>query len=292
VVKNTEGNAVLIRIHPDMNTAVVDREFENKLVAWLSENSIAPLFYGRFENGRVEEFYANAVPLTIPEMHVNAEQIGRLMGRLHSLKPPAGIFSSSSKGDAWQRIENWIVAARESNAQANLLTEIERQWDWLKAAFVQQQPSKSSLFLKQTVFTHMDCQSSNLLKVNGTLKLIDFEYAGLNPRGADIANTWCEFTNMNGLCADYAAEFPSLTTQHAFLKAYIEGTGSSMIPTQSYLTELCAQVGRYTAFSHLHWAVWSLVQLSSNNQIQFDYAAYAQHRMEGYKYFKQRFWEK
>lgn len=34
----------------------VDREVENRVLAWLSSEGLAPTFHGRFTNGRVEEF--------------------------------------------------------------------------------------------------------------------------------------------------------------------------------------------------------------------------------------------
>ena len=91
----------------------------------------------------------------------------------------------------------------------------------------------------QVVLTHMDAQSLNLLvqmesHVSGThehnaasvseipMKLIDYEYAGFNPRVADLANTFCEHCDMNNICAKYDAEYPTLEQQGYFLRAYVD----------------------------------------------------------------------
>ena len=70
-----DGGTVLVRIHPEdkpksdsssgteRRPSLVDRELENKLVAWLSTQGIGPIFYGRFRNGRIEEFFSDVMPL-------------------------------------------------------------------------------------------------------------------------------------------------------------------------------------------------------------------------------------
>ena len=51
-------------------------------------------------------------------------------------------------------------------------------------------------------------------------RLIDFEYAGFNPRALDIANTWLEHCDMNNLKPNYEKEFPSLEQQRFYLTRY------------------------------------------------------------------------
>jgi thiamine kinase-like enzyme len=149
----------------------------------------------------------------------------------------------------------------------------------------------------------MDCQSLNLLQpannhnqneddTNHTtteLKLIDFEYASPNPRGMDIANTFLEFNNMNGLqvSSDWDA-YPDIHTQNEFLQAYLSTISTTETTTTHWDWNVCRdEIGKLTLFSHLAWAIWSLVP---NPSIDFDYTAYAKLRLEGYRYFQKKFW--
>jgi len=359
--------AVLVRIHPTNDgddDDIVDRNVENRLVAWLSLQSscnnnnsnskLAPAVYGRFANGRVEEFYRNVVPLRTRDMPAAAPVTGRLLGRLHRLRVPAGMFDAATAcesesllpGAIWQRGDDWLALAYQklerrrsssSSSQLVLLDQLQKEWDWVKEAFrrhyqeQQQQETFSSQACalgREVVLTHMDCQSLNLLKSSDddnmtNIRVIDYEYAGLNPRAADLANTFCEFCNMNDIAAVWDEEYPAEAIQDQFLRAYLleeESSSSSSSPHPDYLAALRHEIGRYTLLSHLTWAVWSLIQAANRRSSQqqppkaendnyndaaadtnndepavpeessFDYEAYARHRMDGYRYFKRRFW--
>ena len=228
-----------------------------------------------------------------------------------------------------------------SKSQLVLLNQLQKEWDWVKQAFrrhyqEQQQQheetfsSQAGALGREVVLTHMDCQSLNLLQSSHdnsmtNIRVIDYEYAGLNPRAADLANTFCEFCNMNEIAAVWDEEYPAEAIQDQFLRAYLlekeESSSSNSSPHPDFLAALRQEIGRYTLLSHLTWAVWSLIQAANrsssispqqepkaeddneddaadtNNdesavlEESFDYEAYARHRMDGYRYFKRRFWD-
>jgi len=60
-------NAVIVRIYGDGTDIVIDRNTENNVFASLSSLRIGPIYYGRFQNGRVEG-YLSARSLTMEEM--------------------------------------------------------------------------------------------------------------------------------------------------------------------------------------------------------------------------------
>jgi thiamine kinase-like enzyme len=165
----------------------------------------------------------------------------------------------------------------------------------------------------------MDCQSLNLLRSTSDstqpIRLIDYEYAGLNPRAVDLANTFCEFTDMNNLRADYERQYPDEETQNTLLRAYLseivrstnngdstqpswrrycrrdDDDDGSLVVGGAFLEALRSEIGRYTVLSHVQWAIWSLVQHYRCRllSIDFDYAAYASHRLTGYQHHRRRF---
>lgn len=249
-------------------------------------------------------------------------------------------------------------------AEANeLLQTMKVEWEWLQATLrpssndiilasasthpdlqydFSDMQSVASSYFRQVVFTHMDCQSLNILtpcdgfhlgddssdtaavsendkefqaiesklEVEGngrekekggdhaSVRLIDFEYAGVNPRAADIANTFSEYCNMNNLEPDYESQYPTHEQQDVFLRAYIE-TASPELARHldqvedgwaSFLAAARVEVGQHTLLSHIGWGIWAIAQESLSN-IEFDYLKYARLRLDGYFHFKERYFE-
>jgi thiamine kinase-like enzyme len=346
VVKTSHPQGVLVRIHPSSDNdsevgisgppakdehSVVDRETENKLAAWLSAQGIAPIYYGRFTNGRVEEFYPNMATLSWNEMPTYAPQIAMLMADFHRLQVPDEVLTKPTNGkrdckscqfaiiDGWlDTVKNRFSTIAENNDKVEqLVQELAREWAWLKTQLADTTPLASDSlevqvrarnFFRDVVLTHQDCQSLNVLRElsptnvennnndNNSFKLIDFEYAGWNPRAADIANTFCEYCDMNNLRANFEADFPSEQNQNVFLQAYVQRVQPSLAAELSasclwepFLATARNEVGRFTLQSHLGWAIWSVVK-SKEDSIDFDYLAYAAQRMAGYRLFKSRYY--
>jgi thiamine kinase-like enzyme len=333
VATHQDDDCYLVRIHPDSISAdisnsssscrsLVNREQETKLLAWLAQRSLAPILHGRFENGRVEEFYHSHVPLTISEMPVYASAIASLLGTLHLQNVPESILPACQRtqGDLFDRIDIWLEMARECGKHEELVCELEQEWAWLqqalKQAFWCQDESCATThnefaicFGRQVVVCHMDAQSLNFLKPKSatslasgslsSLKMIDYEYSSRNPRIYDIANTFCEFADMNNLRADYSKDYPSNETQTLFLRTYLESLtvnddnplqGLNTLQQEEFIESLRQMVARATLLSHLSWSVWSVIQ-DSIGHITFDYLQYARHRMDGYRYNKHEFWK-
>jgi len=261
------------------NFSIVDREQETRFASWLakqqqqlphvqdehknktkticSSNTMAPTVYGRFENGRVEEFYENVSPLSCSQMKVYAPWVAQSLASFHQLDAPPidALPRPSTNFDAtlYETIHDWLKKANELNIvddDKDLLKELCEEWIWLEkelgTSYPTQQPSKSTNddnpivvealgLVRRVVVTHMDCQPLNILIDNNNiennndknifssinLKLIDFEYSGWNPIAADIANTFCEYCEMSNLCADYEREYPTLAQQDVFFWNYL-----------------------------------------------------------------------
>jgi thiamine kinase-like enzyme len=333
--------SVLVRIHPPENSdgyEIVNREAENKLVAWMSlATNLAPAYYGRFTNGRVEEFYERHVTLSHHDMPDYAAEIASLLEKMHACQPPASVLPNhGGAGDIWRAVDKWMsMLPLDNNDFGDFdVPGLKTEWKWLQSEFQQGHAKKlentscekedasiaianqAIAFVNEIVLTHMDGQSLNFLRpadsnslhpsqttcetdtetAKKPLRLIDFEYAGWNPRAVDIANTFCEFCDMNNLRADYAKEYPTVEVQDVFLRSYLSGLESAS-PLEGltfneqtlFIAALQQEIGRYTLVSHVGWTVWSLVQ-HRLSAIDFDYIAYANHRMLGYRYFKQRFY--
>jgi len=353
---------------------LVNRDTENHISAVLSAKQMAPIYFGRFQNGRLEEFRENVRPLKHVEMKqpVICREIARQLGKFHRMiscndlyHPTIGSDDGGDgdndhhchdhndknptmgSGEIWKRVDDWIGLAhslyQDDYGQLScLLGEISREWQWLKGEIMEesnhlaQDGSSYNLdsnpdddldhdldgmnkiqnlaikYCRELVFAHMDCQSLNILTPlcinhddhdnnnnkddeNIHLQLIDFEYSGMNPRAADIGNTFCEFCDMNNLAPDYAKEYPSTSVQDMFLLSYIRANNESLAKSiqdgmkqdekDLFLSTMRQEIGKHSLISHLGWAVWALVQ-NKVSSIEFDYIRYSEIRMEGYFMFK------
>ena len=294
-VKSHDSHEVLVRIQP--NDGLVNLEQENGISAWLSSLNKAPLYYGRFENGRVEEFYSGYTPLDCRDMQRHQAQIASLLASLHASTPPVRVLPKPTNhmGYCWTGMQSWLNIARAQHQSLDIpclnLDYLQQELGWLKRqlATTSSTHSQAVRYCRQVVFTHMDAQSLNLLKNGNEIKLIDYEYAAWNPRAADIANTFCEYCDMNRLKANYQTQYPSPQQQDEFIHAYLTAMqDTDLIPTRDYAV-VRREIGKHSLISHLMWTVWSIVQHQSS-EIEFDYLEYAQQRMRGYDYFKQHYY--
>lgn len=356
-----QPESLLVRVHgeddddenddPDGGGgSFVDRAVENRVLAVLSTSGLAPTFHGRFRNGRVEEFYEGYRTLSWDEMGDRryAGGIADAMADLHRVEMPEGVLSggggrdgAEGEGDVWGRVTGWLgMAAGDGSDDSHGadLDEMRTEWAWLESELRRLPPDESvkdgatttattvrtdeaAAFFRQAVFTHMDCQSLNILTPSESLdddddddeapiRLIDFEYAALNPRAADIANTFCEHCDMNNLAADYEAQHPAPEVQNYYLRRYVrradadlarrlddgdggddDDDGKGGRAWDDFLAAAREEVGKHALISHLGWAVWALAQKRrGGGGIDFDYGAYAALRMEGYRLFKGWFW--
>ena len=131
--------------------------------------------------------------------------------------------------------------------------------------------------------------------------VVDFEYASPNPAAYDIANHFHEWT------ANYHSDvphllhpedYPTLEQRQNFYRAYLihikaphsspTAVTSSSETLETEMDRLDAQVRAWSPSSHATWALWGLVQAreileGKDSEPEFDYVAYAQCRMDGFR---------
>lgn len=108
------------------------------------------------------------------------------------------------------------------------------------------------------------------------LVVIDFEYAGYNPRGFDLVNHFCEWmydyhSSKNPATMHYDA-YPTQRQQISFLTSY----------SLDHVDTLLKEVDDWKMACHLFWALWGLVQ-ASQSQIDFDYFYYSMQRITAFR---------
>lgn len=238
LLSNGEPSQVLLRFYGDQSRNC-DMSIQVEIFNLLSLKDLGPKLFGKFEDGRLEEFLP-ANSLTCDELmnHEISSIIARKLAKVHSLDVPI------DKNNTWLR---------------------ERYYEWLEFINKQERPPKFSEDTRQstidianqlmvidydkeikfllaliekthspTVFSHNDLHQGNILLAKYSKRrptseerivFIDFEYCSYNYRAYDIANHFCEW------CFEYdtpdyphfmffADRFPSDDTQRDFVRNY------------------------------------------------------------------------
>ena len=108
--------------------------------------------------------------------------------------------------------------------------------------------------------------------------VIDFEYAGYNPRAFDIANHFCEWMydyHSNQPATMSPENYPTHEQQVAFLSSYLKETDEDV---QQALEE----VQSWRMACHLFWGLWGMIQ-ASQSEIDFDYFLYSMQRIAAFR---------
>ncbi|KAL8426625.1 hypothetical protein Efla_005882 [Eimeria flavescens] len=133
------------------------------------------------------------------------------------------------------------------------------------------------------VLSHNDFQENNILQARtaeGELKLIDFEYSGMNARAYDLGNLFCEAT------LDYAdnpkwpfyshrpEKMPGRELRRHLVEVYLQETlkkkglsqWSERLLTEETISRFARSVEYMILVSHLTWGFWSVVRLEAYRQ--------------------------
>lgn len=277
---------------------------EHRLAARLSSLGFGPKYYGRFRNGRVEEYYENTTTLDPADLLGDewGAAVATTMAAFHRLPLP-----TSGEEAQFSRVDARIIRASLTSARYAL----EFEWAWTRSRLLRAPAGSAAReagvrFARATVPCHHDVQSRNLLRAQSidgeaprTLRLIDYEYAGHDRRALDLANTFCECCDMNELKPRYAEEYPDDRRGVDFCREYVKKADPevyrTLVSDEDALTEygsvflkaVVEDVHRHSLVSHLGWAAWALCR-SEDGNVEYDFLEYARLRMEGYYWMKER----
>uniref|UniRef100_A0A7S4RCL9 ethanolamine kinase n=2 Tax=Ditylum brightwellii TaxID=49249 RepID=A0A7S4RCL9_9STRA len=297
---------------------MIDRDVETSTFAALASASIAPPYYGRFSNGRIEGFLPNYSTLSTPQLSDPAisNQIASSLAKLHcefSVPSYLSSFHNASKPGMWDQLHSWLDQAlsitkfktEEDDNRASLL-QIDQFKDELRFLEKEVVPSDAAV-----VFCHNDLLAGNIMVGGGdkngesTIQFVDFEYGGINYVSFDIANHFNEFAGgtADGV-PDYSL-FPDEERRREFIAVYISTsragatdkakTGSNnehacdnAAEEEKKLTEeeeiqmLLSEVDAFVMANHLYWGMWGVNQAAAEGCDEFDYLLYAKNRFAQY----------
>jgi len=295
-------HCVLFRVYGKGMSVLYDNTKEFQIFKMLSKFQIAPRLYASDDEWRIEEWH-DSIPLQTRSMCNPSilAQVAAQLGRLHKISSKADFPAELHAEQPLHltRLERWGDAfsqiarhPRVANIVAKMgVREMLAEREWL-AKFVVEGGSGTSTGL-DVVFSHWDCQENNVLQAAYGLRLIDFEYSGMEHQAFDVANYFVECT------IDYLEDkypyyriclhnFPTETEQRFFCSVYLsEYLGVTIRPEDAAVSVFLDRVQRFTLVSHLLWAFWSVVRAQQQTMDNgFDYLHWAQTRWFLYRQSK------
>lgn len=301
-----EPNQALLRLYGDQ-WRDCDMSLQVKIFELLSERELGPKLYGKFDDGRLEEFLP-AQSLTSAEMcdPKISQIIARKLARVHSLDVP-----NMNKNENWllERFREWLEfinnhrrspsdysdgVAHSTLKIANKLLAIDFEHE---INFVRKiiDDIKSPI-----VFSHNDLHQGNILLAKPTKRrsildkrviLIDFEYCSYNYRAYDIANHFCEWcfeydTPEYPHSATFEERFPSVEVQRKFIRDYLGDE-----PDEAEVNKILNEIKPFCMTAHLVWALWS-IKCAYLPTTKFGYWEHAWSRWQLYSNLKLEFMQK
>jgi ethanolamine kinase len=285
----TKQSSYVIRVYGADTNLFIDREEEIYHLLLFKRLGLGPQIVCAFQNGACTE-YLNGRALT-PEKTRDLNSAKKVARKLAALHVKGDILLSSM---CVERVPLLKIKFLNSwlNLVPNELPSVEdtRRLEEIKAKYGPlPEAALSVLKLVEEVTSpvllcHNDLCCGNILQSEeGDIWFVDMEYAGINYRGFDIAQYFCEFA---GVAEPDYSFFPSKDFQLEWLRAYLEEEtllkGSSEVVQQKDVDRLYLEVKHFVPACHLVWGIWSLFQ-ANLSKIDYDYLSYAGLRFDQYR---------
>ncbi|KAJ2540483.1 hypothetical protein EV175_006228 [Coemansia sp. RSA 1933] len=187
----------LLRIYGTGVEEFVSHEKEPFWLSQLASLKIGSQIYGIFANGRLEEFLEST--------------------------------TLTSDIDKWMKLvkQKWVEIRRSCDRNA-MCAKVLDSWHGAEQGANKLKAHVEKEASSPVVFTHNDLINGNILRLDSTgeLVLTDYEYAGYNYRGFDIANhffTWMyNFSDPKQSHIMNLERYPTVEQRHNFLNAYVQ----------------------------------------------------------------------
>lgn len=306
---------LLVRAYGNGTSAIIDRDREIATHIHLYEKGLAPRLFARFGNGLVYQFLeGKASEYKWLSLDSVADAVARRLSQWHTVLEPNKVEEliiqqkKTAESDCalnfsrnlWELLENWIDVMPENVVKNYSKSELKQELNWIKATI----GDKGGDF----VVAHCDLLAGNVIvpsDFNPTLgptsecgitretkinvSFIDYEYAMLAPRAFDLANHFMEWQGFDCITELIPAPKMDNVVLRKWARSYLgfnrnENDGNDS-HERTAVDQLLNQVFAYWGMPGFYWGVWSAIQ-SFISDIDFDYASYANVRLEEYTKWK------
>jgi thiamine kinase-like enzyme len=268
---------------------MIDRDIENATYEALSYANIAPSYWGRFGNGRLEGWF-ELQSVDVQEMGLVdvSNAIATSVGQFHAnfiLPQHLQKYHNPTQPSMWTQLQAWLQQALDSQFQTRLddqraqglnLPQITQELQWLQKQIV---PPNAKVG-----FCHNDLLGANILfdPCLNKVQLIDFEYGGFNYLSFDLANHFNEFAGgTDGSGIPNYDWFPAHERQCEFVTHYLTAV-SGKPPPKEDIDLLLHEIHGFILANHLYWGLWAVNQAATEGCGEFDYLLYGGNRIRQY----------
>ena len=294
---------MLVRVF-GKSDGLLDRVSENEIFRFLSLRGISPKLIGETSWGRFEEFLINHKPLpggmSMIEMGPDLDMVSLIAKQLVVLH--ASVKVTLASANVFDVMSKWMMLVEEKCCTVRpsppfappTICVLRGEISWVKTTCMETvlghpriRTNAQCLSLYKIVLCHNDMLSGNLMLDQKNLRLIDFEYSGLNYAAADLANLLCavcESILIAGDMQNVKENFPSQQVQLHLLEAYLQ---DPITDPEALLTVLAA----FAMADELRWTLWNIIQ-EHQSEIPFDYCRCYNSRYNAYLDYKSMFTDK
>ncbi len=251
----TIDNTYILRVYGKNTEQLVDRNNERKVMNYLSSFNLSPKIINEYSEFRIEEFLNGQNNIEPSEYQ---DYLCKTLVKIHNL--PVNL----NFPNFWSKFNDFKV---------NVSSPYDKEINMI----INKIDSYKDRYWNQEVLGHGDLTLGNILYENNNIKLIDFEYSCILPRGFEIANHLCEYYGLDYNHLDY----PSKEVRINLIKNYINNDNENNI---KFNDEFLYIIDQYSLISHYFWGCWSIIQ-SKISDINFDYKQYAEHRFRLFNHF-------
>lgn len=219
----------------------IDRRFEYAASMAAAELGIGAEVFAWIEpEGYLVTRFIRGQPLSVEEIHQHRilERVTRVLKQVHALNPPVGKFCP------FRAIAGYAATAGQYGVA------LPENFEWL-AKRLRQIEYTMGKHPHIPSFCHNDLLNANFLRNNGSLHLLDWEYAGIGNLAFDLANfaahhEFSESEDLDLLTCYFGEPMPERVAAHKLMKIV----------------------------SDLREAMWAVVQMGIS-RLDFDFAGYA-----------------
>ena len=308
LTRPSHDDAFLVRAFGQNQMLAFDRERENELFARLSDAGIAPPLVATIPGGRIEGWIEGG-PCTASECREPQiyEPVGRALALLHSFES-GEVVESESELWSWSTVRAWLRGARRNKAalevaaaaaaDAATSTELTRLLERVAAIDldgVSDRLSQYQCWLEEqslpSCFCHNDLSNTNVhwdRAAGGGVRLIDYEYGGLNYRGFDVATHLSHWAG-GAIDGRYEhARWPTRDEQSGLLRAYATAAARQRKSVALCAESLADEVEQTAPLAHAVWGLWGLCALPARappkeGEEGFSHIEYAERRLRAFE---------
>ena len=228
---------ILIRYYGKQMDNLISRSQEIKIFKLMSDNNLGPRLIKLFDKGRIEQFIESE-SLTEHNIRIFKKEIITKIKQINQINYDGNLI-------CWERLNNWNFLIPNYNFEI----EIQYFKDLLSSY-------SNNHFLLKEVFCHNDLLPGNILvDKKNKIHIIDYEYAGINYLGFELANHLIYYNFKDRISNLEIIDFLKDFKNEDILESDLE------------------IINLFIDLTYFTWLLWGLISEKKSN-IEFDFKEY------------------